>query len=71
MKKNLVRFLVLVFVMYLVKITGPMAANESLYFKGDVGQTTTNIEEAVPYENIQDAYAKQIELGTDWSILTR
>ena len=71
MKKLVSQLVMFAIVFVLVQNNGPSASSEVVYYAGAKSNTTTNLSNAHVYDNIQEAYAKQLDLGTDWRIETR
>ena len=71
MKKLVSQLVMFAIVFVLIQNSGPSASSEVVYYAGGKSNTTTNLSNAQVYDNIQEAYAKQLDLGTDWRIETR
>ena len=67
MKRFLTQISVIVFVFILAKLSGP--GNVIGYF-GANGDTVVKVEDAVKFDSINAAYSAQINLGTDWDIIS-
>ena len=70
MKKVLSHIIMFAIVFVLIKDLGP-GASETTYYSGGSNGTTTDASHAQVYDNISDAYQKQVSLGTEWRIVTR
>ena len=68
MKKFLSNLMVLSLVFVLAKVAGPGGYSA---FYGYGGTIVNTAESAMQFDSISDAYRVQIELGTDWDIVTQ
>ena len=71
MKKIVSQLVMFAIAFVLIQNNGPGASKEVVYYAGGKSNTTTNASNAHYFGNIQEAYAKQLDLGTDWRIETR
>ena len=63
--KMLKKLSIFLFVFYLCRVTGP----GSTQYLGANGTAVNTIQEAVYFGSVGEAYAKQKQLGNEWSIV--
>lgn len=68
MKKILSQLFVIVFVFILAKLGGP---GTIIGYLGTNGEVVAKEEDAVRFDSIKDAYSAQLNLGTEWDIITK
>ena len=67
MKRMLSSLMVLAFVFVVAKAAGP--AGYSTFYS--YGTTVSDAASAQTFETISEAYGVQLQLGTDWDIITQ
>ena len=67
MKKAVSQVMALTLVILLAKVAAPGTATS---YCGVNGAVVSSVEQAMKFDSIKDAYAKQLEYGEGWQIVT-